>query len=157
MIFLHVNHFIHVCVRAMAHHLPFHLTTSIPYNHCLYHTCLPILDNIPPSTSPRQTPARDFAMSSGAPRSVPGSPAVRFASSSQEIEPVQLDETNTISGTDETDVPRGQGQQLRDLSDTLSGTHLQSRRMSHFNFEPVSLPASRVRELYAYPSPCHGI
>ncbi|OBT75346.1 HAL protein kinase [Pseudogymnoascus sp. 05NY08] len=82
-------------------------------------------------------------MSPGAQRSVPGSPAVRFASSSQEIEPVQLDETNTISVTGEADVS-GSGGQLRDLSDSLSGTHLQSRRMSHFNFEPVSLPASRV-------------
>ncbi|OBT68691.1 HAL protein kinase [Pseudogymnoascus sp. 23342-1-I1] len=83
-------------------------------------------------------------MSPGAHRSVPGSPAVRFASSSQEIEPVQLDETNTTSGTGETDGFGGPGTQLRDLSDSLSGTHLQSRRMSHFNFEPVSLPASRV-------------
>ncbi|OBU00415.2 serine/threonine protein kinase [Pseudogymnoascus verrucosus] len=84
-------------------------------------------------------------MSSGAQRSVPGSPAVRFASSSQEIEPVQLDETSTTSRTGEQllDVS-GSGGQLRDLSESLSGTHLQSRRMSHFNFEPVSLPASRV-------------
>jgi hypothetical protein len=87
-------------------------------------------------------------MSPGAHRSVPGSPAVRFASSSQEIEPVQLDETNTISATGEAGVT-GSGGQLRDLSDSLSGTHLQSRRMSHFNFEPVSLPASRVREPHA--------
>ncbi|KFY85409.1 hypothetical protein V500_08450 [Pseudogymnoascus sp. VKM F-4518 (FW-2643)] len=83
-------------------------------------------------------------MSPGAHRSVPGSPAVRFASSSQEIEPVQLDETDTTSATGEADGSGGPGQQLRDLSDSLSGTHLQSRRMSHFNFEPVSLPASRV-------------
>ncbi|KFY63541.1 hypothetical protein V496_03849 [Pseudogymnoascus sp. VKM F-4515 (FW-2607)] len=83
-------------------------------------------------------------MSPGAHRSVPGSPAVRFASSSQEIEPVQLDETNTTSASGETDRFGGPGPQLRDLSDSLSGTHLQSRRMSHFNFEPVSLPASRV-------------
>lgn len=88
-------------------------------------------------------------MAPGAQRSVPGSPAVRFASSSQEIEPVQLDETTTGEG--EGDAPGGQGQQLRDLTDTLSGTHLQSRRMSHFNFEPVSLPASRVRGLLASP------
>lgn len=97
-------------------------------------------------------------MSPGAQRSVPGSPAVRFASSSQEIEPVQLDETSTTSRTGEQllDVS-GSGGQLRDLSESLSGTHLQSRRMSHFNFEPVSLPASRVRELHAIPSLGHSI
>ncbi|KFY41360.1 hypothetical protein V494_03045, partial [Pseudogymnoascus sp. VKM F-4513 (FW-928)] len=83
-------------------------------------------------------------MSPGAQRSVPGSPAVRFASSSQEIEPVQLDETNTTSATGELDANAEPGAQLRDLTDSLSGTHLQERRMSHFNFEPVSLPASRV-------------
>ncbi|KFY61563.1 hypothetical protein V497_02876 [Pseudogymnoascus sp. VKM F-4516 (FW-969)] len=99
------------------------------------------LDNIPPLEHTLDFSSRGpFAMAPGAQRSVPGSPAVRFASSSQEIEPVQLDETSTGEG----DAPGGQGQQLRDLTDTLSGTHLQSRRMSHFNFEPVSLPASRV-------------
>ncbi|OAF57781.2 serine/threonine protein kinase [Pseudogymnoascus destructans] len=82
-------------------------------------------------------------MGSGAQRSVPEPPAVRFASSSQEIEPVQLDETSTTSRTGELNVSGSRGQ-LKDLSDSLSGTHLQSRRMSHFNFEPVSLPASRV-------------
>lgn len=96
-------------------------------------------------------------MSPGAHRLVPGSPAVRFASSSQEIEPVQLDETNTTSASGEAGGSGGPGQQLRDLSDSLSGTHLQSRRMSHFNFEPVSLPASRVRELHAPHSLYHGI
>lgn len=84
-------------------------------------------------------------MSPGAHRSIPGSPAVRFASSSQEIEPVQLDETRTNSVAGEANVAGIAGAQLRDLSESLSGTHLQSRRMSHFNFEPVSLPASRVR------------
>lgn len=96
-------------------------------------------------------------MSPGAHRSVPGSPAVRFASSSHEIEPVQLDETNTTSASGETDRFGGPGPQLRDLSDSLSGTHLQSRRMSHFNFEPVSLPASRVRELHTGPLLDHCI
>jgi hypothetical protein len=73
-----------------------------------------------------------------------GSPAVRFSSVNEEIDPQQslteLDSTSNppkISGESETD--------LRALSSSLRATHLQSRRMSAFNFEPVSLPVSRVR------------
>src|SRR5271154_4885339 len=36
-------------------------------------------------------------------------------------------------------------EKLREFSNTLHGTYLQGRRMSHFAFEPVSLPPSRVR------------
>lgn len=34
--------------------------------------------------------------------------------------------------------------QINQVSDALSDSHLQSRRMSNFQFETVSLPASRV-------------
>lgn len=34
--------------------------------------------------------------------------------------------------------------QIHQLSDTLGDSHLQSRRMSNFQFETISLPASRV-------------
>lgn len=37
-------------------------------------------------------------------------------------------------------------ERLRELSQSLEGSHLQGRRMSQFAFEPVSLPASRVRQ-----------
>jgi hypothetical protein len=33
---------------------------------------------------------------------------------------------------------------IKELTKSLQGSHLQERRMSHFAFEPVSLPASRV-------------
>ena len=66
-----------------------------------------------------------------------GSPSVRFASVNQEIEPESLDTIPDISGQDK--------EKLKELSQSLHGTQLQERRMSHFAFEPVSLPASRVR------------
>jgi len=86
----------------------------------------------------------DFTMTQGF---TEGSPLVRFASNDEEIEPIQLDSPRPerqFSGQTEA--------QLRELSESLSGTHLQSRRMSHFSFEPVSLPTSRVREIHT-PSP----
>lgn len=80
------------------------------------------------------------------------SPAVRFASVNEEIAPVEtLPSLDSLSppaaaaaaGDDAT--AAGGVQQLKQLSESLQGTHLQERRMSHFAFEPVSLPASRVR------------
>jgi hypothetical protein len=70
-----------------------------------------------------------------------GSPTVRFASVDEEIEPDKgLDAiSNDISGKDVST--------LKELSKSLQGAQLQGRRMSHFAFEPVSLPASRVRLL----------
>lgn len=76
-------------------------------------------------------------------KAVEGSPAVRFSSANEEISPQEslnmLDSKpipQKLSGESETD--------LRELSSSLRATHLQNRRMSAFNFEPVSLPASRV-------------
>lgn len=70
-----------------------------------------------------------------------GSPQVRFASTNEEIEPssnpLELEpSTNERSAADETTI--------KELSQNLQNTQLQGRRMSHFAFEPVSLPASRV-------------
>ncbi|OLN88104.1 Serine/threonine-protein kinase oca2 [Colletotrichum chlorophyti] len=76
-------------------------------------------------------------------------PAVRFASSVQEITPV----VTTTSPTDTqspTDAATGASlsevtpDQLKALSKSLQGAPLQQRRMNVFGFEPYSLPASRV-------------
>jgi hypothetical protein len=76
-----------------------------------------------------------------------GSPSVRFASVDEEIAPDEtLQGLDTVSPSHNT--PADGDAQLKQLSDTLHGTHLQERRMSHFAFEPVSLPASRVRILF---------
>jgi hypothetical protein len=76
------------------------------------------------------------------------SPAVRFASVNEEIAPAEtlqsLDSLSTPAAGDDADAAGG-AQQLKQLSESLQGTHLQERRMSHFAFEPVSLPVSRVR------------
>jgi hypothetical protein len=75
------------------------------------------------------------------------SPAVRFASVNEEIAPAEtlqsLDSLSTPAAGDAD--AAGGAQQLKQLSESLQGTHLQERRMSHFAFEPVSLPVSRVR------------
>ena len=69
---------------------------------------------------------------------VEGSPTVRFAFVNEEIEPEKSlgCVSNRLPGNDEAT--------LKELSKSLQGTQLQGRRMSHFAFEPVSLPASRV-------------
>ncbi|KAK1968112.1 Pkinase-domain-containing protein [Colletotrichum sublineola] len=76
-------------------------------------------------------------------------PAVRFASSVQEIAPT----VTTTSPTDThspTDAATGASlaevtpDELRALSKSLQSAPLQQRRMNVFGFEPYSLPASRV-------------
>lgn len=69
-----------------------------------------------------------------------GSPAVRFASVDEEIEPKTSLEP--LSGIPSIQEPTEHD--IRELSANLHNTQLQNRRMSHFAFEPVSLPASRV-------------
>ncbi|RDW80628.1 hypothetical protein BP5796_05326 [Coleophoma crateriformis] len=71
-----------------------------------------------------------------------GSPAVRFASVNEEIEPKNLEPLD--SGASHPQISGSDQEELRHISKSLHGTHLQERRMSHFAFEPVSLPASRV-------------
>lgn len=70
-----------------------------------------------------------------------GSPTVRFASATEEIEPTNIQSLDSVPSQNIAgqDVDR-----LKELSQSLHGTNLQERRMSHFAFEPVSLPASRV-------------
>ena len=75
--------------------------------------------------------------------------AVRFSSVLQEIEPSHsLHTLNTLTSDSskswEPLSPEAQ-EEIRLLSRTLQESHLQSQRMSHYTFEPVSLPASRVR------------
>lgn len=73
-----------------------------------------------------------------------GSPTVRFASKNQEIEP----EKSLEPLSDIPSIQEPSEQDIRELSATLHSTQLQNRRMSHFAFEPVSLPASRVCDLF---------
>ena len=72
-----------------------------------------------------------------------GSPTVRFASTNEEIEPERsLDHLEAAASTQE--ISNTNDATIKELTKTLQGSHLQERRMSHFAFEPVSLPASRV-------------
>ena len=68
--------------------------------------------------------------------------AVRFSSMNEEIEPSQSIQVGSIAS--ERELSPDAQEELRNLSQTLSNTRLQGRRMSNFAFEPVSLPASRV-------------
>ena len=72
---------------------------------------------------------------------------MRFADVNEEIEPANIDAVTSSQAISEKDEEK-----LKEISKTLHGTHLQERRMSHFAFEPVSLPASRVRILLSYTS-----
>lgn len=73
-------------------------------------------------------------------------PAVRFKSTVQEIAAPQnvsssLPPIKDSPLSEPADVTPAQ---LRELSKSLQGTHLQERRMNIFSFEPFSLPASRT-------------
>ncbi|KAI0815824.1 hypothetical protein GGR55DRAFT_364901 [Xylaria sp. FL0064] len=63
--------------------------------------------------------------------------AVRFASNVDEIGPSAADRSRTDSSA----TP----EQLQALTDCLHGTHLQEQRAQIYNFQPMSLPPSRVR------------
>src|SRR5277367_5454120 len=72
---------------------------------------------------------------------------VRFASGVEEIEPVKKDITKTDSDESksmENLTPEAK-EEIRSLAMTLQKSKLQESRMSNFQFELVSLPASRVR------------
>ncbi|ESZ97682.1 hypothetical protein SBOR_1939 [Sclerotinia borealis F-4128] len=79
--------------------------------------------------------------------STEGSPQVRFAAVNEQI---ALNEglAGHHNGTAAQEISHKEQADLDQLSKTLQGTHLQERRMSHFAFEPVSLPASRVRHYH---------
>src|SRR5271155_4214963 len=72
---------------------------------------------------------------------------VRFASGVEEIEPVKKDITKTASDGQKSmeNLTPEVKEEIRSLAMTLQKSKLQESRMSNFQFEPVSLPASRVR------------
>ena len=77
-----------------------------------------------------------------------GPHAVRFSSKNQEIEPEHslhtiATLTSENSRSEDALSPEAK-EELRNLSRTLQESQLQHGRMSHFAFEPVSLPVSRV-------------
>ncbi|TGO41942.1 hypothetical protein BHYA_0014g00250 [Botrytis hyacinthi] len=75
--------------------------------------------------------------------STEGSPQVRFAAVNEQIAP-DASFTGLDHSTATQSMLNKEQVDLDQLSKTLQGTHLQERRMSHFAFEPVSLPASRI-------------
>jgi hypothetical protein len=73
---------------------------------------------------------------------------VRFASGVEEIEAVKKVHNMTKSNDDGSrsmeDLTPEAKEEIRNLAMTLQKSKLQESRMSNFQFEPVSLPASRV-------------
>lgn len=80
-------------------------------------------------------------------------PAVRFKSAVEEIAPTAREPSYATSGMAESPEESGEpgepaddtADQLRALSKSLRGCHLQEQRMNIFSYQPYSLPASRVR------------
>jgi hypothetical protein len=75
---------------------------------------------------------------------------VRFASQQQEIEPVPpLTHIESLVGPEPRDdlTPEAK-EELRSLAMSLQKSRLQTTRMGNFNFEPVSLPVSRVSRAF---------
>ena len=74
--------------------------------------------------------------------------AVRFASGVEEIEPVKkvhdMTKTDKEGSRSMEDLTPEAKEEIRNLAMTLQKSRLQESRMSNFQFEPVSLPASRV-------------
>ncbi|KAK5170742.1 hypothetical protein LTR04_004216 [Oleoguttula sp. CCFEE 6159] len=72
--------------------------------------------------------------------------AVRFSSVNQEIEPASnLQDVQTLTASEHQsreDLSPEAQEELRQLSKTLQNSNIQSRRMDHYAFEPVSLPGS---------------
>jgi hypothetical protein len=77
------------------------------------------------------------------------SQGVRFASGVEEIEPVKKAQDMTKADCDRPksmeDLTPEAKEEIRSVAMTLQKSKLQESRMSNFQFEPVSLPASRVR------------
>jgi len=70
----------------------------------------------------------------------PGPGAVRFSDRNEEIAPAPQFEGEGSRGN----VPPEMEQQLRNLSANMQRSGLQESRIGHYQFEPVSLPPSRV-------------
>jgi len=75
---------------------------------------------------------------------------VRFSDIDEEIEPaaaLQHVSDLTGAGQDEKEPLSPEAEQeIRNLSMTLQKSRCQARRMENFSYEPMSLPASRVRQ-----------
>lgn len=98
-------------------------------------------------TGPDRKTTQAYSADGKKPAAAAASPTVRFAAVNEEIAPDEsFQGLDSVSPSD--NAPSSPGAQLKQISETLKATHLgtplQERRMSHFNFEPVSLPASRV-------------
>lgn len=93
----------------------------------------------------RQTPPKTSLTEPSQPQ------AVRFASVNQEIEPEHsIQSLSTLTSSTSISNPEFSPEaqeEIRNLSRSLQSSPLQQRRVNHFAFEPVSLPASRVSEL----------
>jgi hypothetical protein len=81
--------------------------------------------------------------------SEPHQQAVRFNSVTEQISPdSKFDQTSSVSsipaGEEQGWNPKAQEEIRQFSSNVHQSTPLQQRRMSHFAFEPVSLPVSRV-------------
>lgn len=74
-------------------------------------------------------------------------PAVRFSSSVEEIAPEPRDADATSKNKEETpsSFTEVAADKLKAITQQMQYAPLQERRMSTFQFEPYSLPASRVR------------
>ena len=77
-----------------------------------------------------------------------GHQGVRFASGVEEIEPVKklhdMTKTTDDGSRSMEDLTPEAKEEIRNLAMTLHKSKLQESRMSNFQFEPVSLPSSRV-------------
>jgi hypothetical protein len=74
---------------------------------------------------------------------------VRFSSITEEISPSRLDLSPVPEQVQQPEqiIPT-QEEQLRSLAMSLQGSQLQESRARNFSFEPMSLPSSRVCNLY---------
>lgn len=77
---------------------------------------------------------------------------VRFSSITEEIEPGQSElspvpESPYQSLSEEQRLPTDE-EQLRSLAMSMQGAQLQESRLRNFSFDPMSLPSSRVCDVY---------
>jgi hypothetical protein len=88
-------------------------------------------------------------------------PAVRFSSMNQEISPdSELQDVETLTAPNhppQQALTEEAQEELRNLSITLQKSKVQANRLAHFNFEPVSLPPSRVSHLMPHDLPAQSL
>lgn len=86
--------------------------------------------------------------------------SVRFSEHNQEIEPeAALHTISDLTGAgSESKGPLSPEaeKELRNLSMTLQKSQCQARRLENFSYEPMSLPASRVRQSKTVARQTHG-